>query len=205
MTDRSRSIRVAQLLLVVAALGVWAASRLAWVRLRSADGLGQPRDVTLNGSTWSTALLPLAILLIAAALAALAVRRWPLRLLAVLVAAASAAIAYLGISLWVVADVSVRAAELVELPVWSLTGADRQYTGAVIAVGSAVAALLAATLLMRGANAADAAKYEPVAGRRAAVVDAPTDAAADDVSERDMWDALDDGRDPTKPTETEGR
>ena len=45
------------------------------------------RPTTLSGATWSTALLPLALLLLAAAVAALAVRGWPLRVLAVLVAA----------------------------------------------------------------------------------------------------------------------
>ena len=61
---------------------------------------------------WSTALVPLALLLLAAAVAALAVRGWPLRLLAVLVAAASAGMAYLAISLWVIRDVAVRGADL---------------------------------------------------------------------------------------------
>ena len=72
-------IRVAQLLLVVSALGLWVASRLPWVAVRSFDGLGQPKTSTLSGATWSNALLPLAVLLLAAAVAGLAVRGWLLR------------------------------------------------------------------------------------------------------------------------------
>ena len=60
------------------------ASRLTWVDVRSFDGLGQPKTATLSGGAWSTALVPLAVLVLAAAVAALAVRGWPLRMLAVL-------------------------------------------------------------------------------------------------------------------------
>lgn len=35
--------RAAQALLVVAALGLWGASRFNWVEVRSFDGLGQPK------------------------------------------------------------------------------------------------------------------------------------------------------------------
>ena len=103
-------IRLAQLLLVLAALGA-VGGVAAWrgSRSRSFDGLGQPKTTALSGGSWSTALVPLAVLLLAAAaVAALAVRGWPLRLLAVLVAAASAGMAYLAISLWVIRDVAVR-------------------------------------------------------------------------------------------------
>ena len=66
--------------------------------------------------------MPLAVLLLAAAVAALAVRGWPLRMLAVLVAVTSAGMAYLAISLWVIRDVAVRAAHLAEVPVADLVG-----------------------------------------------------------------------------------
>ena len=77
------------------------ASRLTWVQVSSFDGLGQPKSADLSGAAWSTALIPLALLALAAAIAALAVRGWPLRVLALLVAAASAGMGYLAISLWV--------------------------------------------------------------------------------------------------------
>src|ERR1700745_2756711 len=100
------TIGVAQLLLVVAAGALWTASRLPWVVIRSFAGLGPPKEVTLSGASWSTALLPLALLMLATAVAALAVRGWPLRVLAGLLAAASLAVGYLGVSLWVIPDVA---------------------------------------------------------------------------------------------------
>lgn len=192
--------RIAQLLLVVAAAALWVASRFTWVDVSSFDGLGQPRTTALDGAAWSTALIPLALLVLAAAVAALAVRGWPLRLLAVLVAAAAAGTAYLAVSLWVVPDVAVRAANLADVPVADLTGTERHYVGAVITLVAAVLTLVGAALLMRAAakpRAATAGKYAAPAARREAA--AKQEESGGSMSERMMWDALDEGRDPTNP------
>ena len=111
---------MAQALLVVAAAGLWAASRLTWVDLRTFDGLGPPKLVSLSGAAWSSALVPLALVLLATAVAALAVRGWPLRMLALIVAVASLANGYLAIGLWVLPDVAVRGADLAHVPVLML-------------------------------------------------------------------------------------
>lgn len=189
-----RRIRIAQLLLVLGAGALWAASRLTWVRVASFDGLGEPQATTLSGAVWSTALIPLAVLLLAAAVAALAVRRWPLALLAVLVAAVSAGMAYLAIGLWVIRDVAVRAADLAGVPVAELLGTERHYVGAAATLAAAVVSLLGAVLLMRSAAgpAGDARRY----ARKPAAAERDGDPA---LSERMMWDALDEGRDPTTP------
>jgi uncharacterized membrane protein (TIGR02234 family) len=191
-------IRIAQVLLVVAAGGLWLASRLPWVQIQSFDGLGQPKTVTLNGATWSTALIPLALLLLAAAVAALAVRGWPLRLLSALVAGASAAMGYLALAQWVAGDVAVRAADLVQVPVAQLTGStERHYWGAIATLLAAGFALSAAVLLMRSAAKvrSNESKYvAPAARREAAQRD---DQLGGGMSERMIWDALDEGRDPT--------
>jgi uncharacterized membrane protein (TIGR02234 family) len=196
-------IRVSQLLFVLAALGLWLASRLAWVTVQSFDGLGQPKTTTLSGASWSTALVPLALLLLAAAVALLAVRGWPLRILAVLVAVASGGMAYLAVSLWVIRDVSVRGANLAQVPVAALMGAQRHHWGAVVTVVAGVCALAGSMLLMRSAVRARTGqtKYAAPAPRRAAAQRTDTGA---ETSERMMWDALDEGRDPTSP-DTEGR
>jgi uncharacterized membrane protein (TIGR02234 family) len=210
---------IAQLLLVVAAGALWVASRLPWVVIRSFDGLGQPKEVTLSGGSWSTALLPLALLMLAAAVAAIAVRGWPLRALAGLLAVASLAVAYLGISLWVVPDVAVRGAELAHISVMSLVGSDRRYLGAGIAVAAAAFTLIAAVLLMRSASDSKSArlsaiKYAAPATRRSnaqredaggAMLEKPE---TPEMSERMIWDALDEGRDPTdrpRESDSEGR
>jgi uncharacterized membrane protein (TIGR02234 family) len=212
MTDLDRQppgprlIRIAQLLLVVAAGALWAASRLPWVVLRSFDTLGPPKTSTVAGSSWSTGLLPLAMLLLAAALAALAVRGWPLRALALLIGLASLAIGYLAVSLWVTPDVAVRAADIAHVPVLSLVGSDRHYGGAATTFAAAVGALAAAVLLIRSARADGdrTTKYAAPGARRSTARDADGT-----VSERNMWDALDEGRDPTdRPipgSDTEGR
>jgi uncharacterized membrane protein (TIGR02234 family) len=195
--------RVAQLLLVLAALALWVASRMTWVEVSSFDGLGQPKTTTLSGAAWSTALVPLALLVLAAAVAALAVRGWPLRLLAVLVAAASAGMGYLGIGLWVIRDVAVRAADLAQVPVVALVGTQRHHWGAVLTLVAAACTLVGAVMLLRAAATSKPAtgKYVAPAARRAA---ARRDESDDGMSERMIWDALDEGRDPTSP-DNEGR
>lgn len=187
-------IRLAQLLLLLSAGALWVASRMVWVEVQSFDGLGHPRTTALNGASWSTALVPLAVLLLAAAVGALAVRGWPLRLLAVLVAAASAGMAYLAISLWVIRDVAVRAAHLADVPVANLVDTQRHYGGAIITLVAAVVTLVGAVLLVRSAARAkpEAARYE-----RRSSAQPPEEATAP--SERAIWDALDEGRDPTDP------
>jgi uncharacterized membrane protein (TIGR02234 family) len=190
-----RTIRIAQALLVAAAAGLWTASRLTWVDLRTFDGLGPPKLVTLSGAAWSSALLPLALVLLATAVAALAVRGWPLRMLAVLVAAASLATGYLAISFWVIPDVAVRGADLAHVPVLWLVGGQRHYPGPAITLATAVCMLVGAVLLMRAATSARGAamKYVTPAARRSR-------AQRDEkiMSERMIWDALDEGRDPTQ-------
>jgi uncharacterized membrane protein (TIGR02234 family) len=207
MTDQAsqrrlgRLVRVAQVLLVLASLGLWVASRMTWVVVRSFDGLGQPKTVSLSGSSWSTAMLPLALLLLAAAVAPLAVRGWPLRLLAVLVAVASAAAGYLAISQWVIPDVAIRGADLAQIPVASLVGSERHYPGAVLTFAAAICSLVGAVLLMRSARTGQASttKYAAPSARRSAARSDAGGATLEkgSMSERMIWDALDEGRDPT--------
>lgn len=230
MADTARrgrlTVRIAQLLLVVSAGALWGASRLTWVVIRSFDELGPPKEIALSGASWSSALLPLAMVNLAAAVAALAVRGWQLRALAALTAAASFAIGYLGISLWAVPDVAARGADLAHVPVATLVGSARQYVGAGIVVAAAAFTLIAAALLMRSASNLGSAraagtKYLAPAARRSAArelagedgdvdVDGSDDQAEErpQLSERMIWDALDEGHDPTdRPHESdsEGR
>ncbi|SOX53679.1 TIGR02234 family membrane protein [Mycobacterium ahvazicum] len=210
------TIGIAQLLLVIAAGLLWTASRLPWVVIRSFDGLGPPKQVVLAGVSWSTALLPLALLMLATAVAALAVRGWALRALAGLLAVISLAIGYLGVSLWVLPDVAVRGSELAHISLLTLVGSERRYVGAGFAVGAAVCTLIAAVLLMRSAMTARAGarKYAAPATRRSIARRESADGAmleepgATEMSERMIWDALDEGHDPTdrpRESDTEGR
>ncbi|MEW5811784.1 MAG: TIGR02234 family membrane protein [Actinomycetota bacterium] len=190
--------RLGQLSLVLAAAALWGASRLTWVQVSSFDGLTHPKTDDLTGAVWSTALVPLALVVLAAAVAALAVRGWPMRVLAVLVAGASAAMGYLAISLWVVPDVAPRAARLAEVPITDLLGTQRHSLGAVLTLVAAALSLIGAVLLLRSATrtGADTARY----ARRPA----DTTDAGGAMSERMIWDALDAGNDPTT-TDNKGR
>lgn len=202
------TIGIAQLLLVVAAGALWTASRLPWVVVRSFDGLGPAKEVTLSGASWSTALLPLAVLMLATAVAALAVRGWLLRMLAGLLAVASLAVGYLGVSLWVVPDVAARGADLARVSLLSLVGSERRYAGAGLAVAGAACTLVAAALLMRSGSDAEStrdgeAKYAAPATRRSIARRNEAKSAmletleVSQLSERMIWDALDEGCDPT--------
>nr|WP_221220674.1 TIGR02234 family membrane protein [Mycolicibacterium sp. BK634] len=193
------------MLLVVSALLLWVASRMTWVSVTSFDGLGQPKTVTLTGAAWSNALIPLAVLLLAAAVAGLAVRGWGLRAVALLVAVVTLLLGYLGVSLIITPDVGPRGADLAQLPVASLVASERHVTGAGLTIAAAVCALVAAVLLMRsaGSGRGATAKYAAPAARRNAVHSEDGDPA---ISERGMWDALDEGVDPTeRRPDTEGR
>jgi uncharacterized membrane protein (TIGR02234 family) len=197
-------MRIGQLSLLLAAGALWLASRMTWVTVTSFNGLGQPQTVTLTGGKWSTALVPLALMLLAAALKSTVGPRWQQRLLAVVLGGMSAVMAYLAISQWVIPDVAVRAAGLADVPVADLVSTERHYWGAVVTLIAAVLTLAAAVLFIRAPvkGATDNEKYEAPARRREAA--RRRAAAGDDMSERMIWDALDEGRDPTKP-DTEGR
>ena len=187
-------IRLAQLLLLLSAAALWGASRMVWVDVQSFDGLGQPKTTALTGGSWSTALVPLAAILLVAAVAPIAVRGWRLGLLALIVAGVSAVMAYMAISLWVIRDVAVRATHLAEVQVADLAGTQRHYGGAMLTLVAAVGVLVGAVLLMRSV-----AKPRPDVDRYERRRSAPSPQDGASTSERAIWDALDEGRDPTDP------
>jgi uncharacterized membrane protein (TIGR02234 family) len=115
-------------------------------------------------------------------------------MLALLVAVASLAIGYLAISLWVIPDVAVRGADIAHVPVLTLVGSQRHYPGPAITLATATCTLVAAVLLMRAAASAPGTgtKYLTPAARRAL-----SQLDEKSMSERMIWDALDEGRDPT--------
>jgi uncharacterized membrane protein (TIGR02234 family) len=82
------------------------------------------------------------------------------------------------------------------VPVADLVGTQRHYGGAVIVLVAVVMTLAGAVLLLRSPpkDRADGDKYEAPARRREA---ARRRAPSTDLSERMIWDALDEGRDPT--------
>lgn len=211
-------IRCGQVLLVTAAVSSWVASRLRWVTVSAADGLGQPKTIVITGAMWSNALVPLAVALLAAAVAGLAVRGWSLRLVAVVLAVMSLALGYLGISLIVINDVGPRGADIAGVSVLDLVASDRHYFGAAMSVVAAVLSVIAAALFMRCAGVADhrttryqreskhperrsenldVARLNNVAAKKK-MPGRTSEAMSEAMSERMMWDAFDKGSDPTE-------
>jgi uncharacterized membrane protein (TIGR02234 family) len=118
-------------------------------------------------------------------------------------------VGYLGISLWVLPDVAVRGADLAHIPVMTLVGSERHHWGAAIAVAAAACSVIAAVLLMRsasilGSDRSRVAKYAAPATRRSIALREGADGVileeqeTPKMSERMIWDALDEGHDPTE-------
>ena len=199
-----RSLVPPVLLLVLAAVLLWASSRLTWVRVHSADGLGEAKTDSLVGSTWVAILTPLALTLVAAVAALLALRGRVRQVLGVVVALIAVACAVPAVALLTGAATDERAKKLAELPARAdVTGVDTIVLPPVLALLGAVSAFVAGLLLVRRQSRATglSSKYDKPAVRREAATrrladdrEAPGD---EEPSERVLWDALDAGEDPT--------
>ncbi|NLE78842.1 MAG: TIGR02234 family membrane protein [Rhodococcus sp.] len=199
MYSARRSTAVTVGCLALAAVALWASSRMVWVSFASADGLGEERAVDLDGATWAAALTPLALVLVAGIAASFAVKGWLLRGLGVLVALVGVAAAVPVVQLVTSGVSESKAAQLAELPGRAeVRDIEVSYGPAVLAAVGVVLALIAAVTLlrrpMRGAGLSS--KYDAPATRREAVQRAgePEGGAP---TQRVMWDALDAGDDPT--------
>ncbi|KXF51532.1 hypothetical protein AXA44_14695 [Rhodococcus sp. SC4] len=196
---RRRSM-IAVLLLAVAAVCLWGASRMTWVEVTSSDGLGEERTSALVGGTWAAALTPLALTLVAAIAASFAVKGWALRVLGVLVAVVAVAAAVPAVGLIVSGASDDDAGRLAELPGRAEVQSVSVHVGpAVLALVGALAALAAAVELVRRprVQAGLSSKYDSPGARRDAAKKAATDSAEGPVTQRMLWDALDAGEDPT--------
>ncbi|MCQ4119128.1 TIGR02234 family membrane protein [Rhodococcus tibetensis] len=196
---RRRSI-LAVLLLAVAAVCLWGASRMTWVEVISSDGLGEQRTAALDGATWAAALTPLALTLVAAIAASFAVKGWALRILGVLVAVVAVAAAVPAASVLLSGASDEQAGRLAELPGRAVVEAVSVHRGpAVLALVGVFAALAAAVELARRprVGAGLSSKYDSPAARRAAAKETSVDSADEPLTQRMLWDALDAGEDPT--------
>lgn len=198
---RRRSTALAAVLLVVAAAALWASSRMTWVQVDSADGLGTDRITDLDGGTWAAATTPLALALLAAVAAAFAVRGRAVRVVAGAVALVGVAAAIPVVQLFTSGVDPVTAGQVAGLPDRAAVVATEVFpVPAVIAGVGACVALAAAVALWRtpSAQAGLSSKYDaPAARREAAARSAETD---EPMTERTLWDSIDAGHDPTIAT-----
>ncbi|MBL1077922.1 TIGR02234 family membrane protein [Nocardia sp. 2] len=217
---------VAALLLAVAAGLLWVSSRMTWVSFEVVGEVGDARTVrgeTLNGGEWFGALTPLALALLATVAAVFATRGWFRRLVGVVVAVLAAVTAVPAYALLRgEGKTAERAATLADLRSWEI--AEKVQTTALpawISLAGALAAFAAALLLVRmPVEAVEApGKYDNPAARKSAAADAVAAAVAErgtehhaeaqdtapashggakeQLSGRVLWDALDEGVDPT--------
>ncbi|ROZ88831.1 TIGR02234 family membrane protein [Gordonia sp. OPL2] len=160
---------IAAVLLALAALAYWTASRLNWCRVLAADGLAPPRDFDVKGSDWSPWLTPLALVLLAAILAAFSVRGWGLRIIALLVAAAGVLAAIPAISLVTGGADSDYASDAADIPGrFQIILITTNSWAAVVVLAGTVCAVLAGILLLRVAGGVSgmSSKYKTPGARR---------------------------------------
>lgn len=209
-TPAKRSPIPAVLLLVIAAVALWGSSRSTWVRVHSADGLGEAKVDSLVGSTWVAVLTPLALALVASIAAIFAVRGVFRQVLGVVIAVVAVACAVPAFAVLTGSATDDRAKTLAELPGRStVTQVETFAVAPALALFGALAALGASLLLVRrqAPSPGLSSKYDAPAVRRA---DAARRIGADDgfdadaaPSERVLWDALDAGEDPTAEADGE--
>jgi uncharacterized membrane protein (TIGR02234 family) len=165
------------LLLVLGAVVLWIASRLTWSWSRELTALRGTVVVTQRGSEVAAALVPLAILALAAVAAVLAIGGWWRRLVGIVVVIAGLAAVWTGAG---------------DLP--GVFGAhpdgyplSQVVTGHLLAVLAGLFVVAAGVLVVRNARTLPrmGGNYEAPAGRRRRDPDA------------ELWQALSEGRDPT--------
>ncbi|BDH57341.1 TIGR02234 family membrane protein [Tsukamurella sp. PLM1] len=201
--NAKRNLAVACVLLAIAAGAVWGASRMSWMHVIVADGLSPERTMDVAGHTWAPALNALPLVFLAAIPAALALKGWARAVVAVVVAASAVGTGYPALQV-LTQEPDVRYIEtILDLARKDYLGeTDKVLAGPLLAVAGAAVAVVAAALLMRGTRGGGmGSKYQSPAARRAELEQRVFDgAAAEPASERELWDALDGGGDPTTGT-----
>ncbi|QPK78466.1 TIGR02234 family membrane protein [Corynebacterium lizhenjunii] len=198
--------------MTLAALGLWAASRMTWVHATVDDDKSGTATYDLTGSTWALESTAVALLLLAGALAGLALRRGARRGIGVAVALAAAGVAWRPVALLTYGADLDRTQQLLHsagdnttavgaesISSWAqVTAADATVTGPALAIAAAAVALFGAMLLaMRpGQDSARSTRYETKAVRADKLQQELRESPN---SGRVLWDALDEDIDPTDP------
>lgn len=191
----------AAVLLVIAAAALWGAGQMTWATVYAEDGQSEPRTLAVTGMDWSPWLIAAAVALLAGAAAQFVLHGGWLRIVAVLVAVIGATTAIPAISL-LNSENDLYAARAIDLPArYDVVAVTTSAFGAVVVLVAAVCAVAGAVFLLRAASAGRrmSTKYASPAARRddlerRVFAEREQQEAA---SEREFWDALDHGLDPT--------
>ncbi|GAC55937.1 hypothetical protein GOHSU_02_00800 [Gordonia hirsuta DSM 44140 = NBRC 16056] len=202
-----RAQGVAAIFLIAAAALLWAASRMTWAQVYAEDGLGAPRIFDVLGADWSPWLLAIALFFLAALAVQFVLHGVWLRVVAALIALGGVAVAVPAISLLSSGDNNLYAAEVIDYPArYEVVAVTTSGGAGLVTLTAAVCAVIGAFMMARSAagGVKMSSKYASPAARRAELeqrVFAERDARIADAAaaptEREFWDALDEGVDPT--------
>lgn len=201
------------LLMAVAATLLWFSSQTTWITATVDDDKAGTGELAVQGSTWSLELTAIALLFLAGVIAGLALRRTARRIVGAVVALAAIGVSWRPMAaltsqvdlarlqmLLQAQQSNDNAVESVAISSWAVVrDATVSPLGPVLALIAAAFGLVGGILLaMRpGADGVRSTKYETKAAR-AEKLEEELETAPD--SGRVMWDALDEGIDPTDPT-----
>ena len=216
MSDSSaekRFARIGALLMGVGALVLWLASRVTWMTVNYSDDRTGDGSVDVNGATWSTEVTAVVLVLLAASVAGLALRRWGRRLVGAVGAVLAAAVLVPPLGVLFGSPDPERAKALLTLggeettigstvgetaiPEWAnISSINVAALGPAIAVLGALVAVAGGVLLAvrPGQDAVTVNKYEKASQRREKI---EHDLEAEPDSGRVLWDAIDADMDPT--------
>ena len=206
-----KKARIGALLVALGGLLLLISARMNWLEVAVYDDKSGAALIEMPGSAWSTETTALALMLLAGAVAALALRRLARRVVAVLSAIAAAGASWAPLTLLAgepdpqrvhnlltTGAASQRANDPVSISQWAvIDGINVASAGPILAMlGSAVALFGAVLIVVRpGTDGAKMNKYERAEARREKLAD---DLENDPDSGRVMWDALDEDIDPTE-------
>ena len=197
---------MAKAFVAVGAGVLWVSSRLTWINVTASDDKSGESTQPLVGATWSTEIMALSLLLLAGFVASLVLRKTGRRVVGIVCAVAAAAASWAPLGLLAGEPDPARAKSLLTSGVATqnfsapTTLSDwAQVTDLhVNALGPSLALLGGIVVAMRpGEDTPKRNQYETKAARREKLEEDLADAPE---SGRVMWDALDEGIDPTDMT-----
>ncbi|MBN9643604.1 TIGR02234 family membrane protein [Corynebacterium mendelii] len=211
---RHRPTVLSSSLLAVAAAGLWVSSRMSWVGVTADDDKLGALTRSIDGATWATETTIVAIVLAAAVVAVLVLRGVSQQLIA-LVTVAAAVLAGIRPAALMTSPVDTeRARQLLVtgaatqkstsptgLTQWAdITGVSLQVQGPLLALAALLLAVVAGLVVaVRPGHASPAStRFDAAATRRDNLEE---DLSRAPESERVLWDALDNGIDPTDTTD----
>ncbi|HIW95529.1 MAG TPA: TIGR02234 family membrane protein [Candidatus Corynebacterium gallistercoris] len=202
--------RIALLLVVLSAAGLWASGRMVFVSATVSDDKAGDSVKELVGSVWDPAATPVALAMLAALVLSMAVQPLLRRILGVVVVLLAGVASFRSVqllfgdadlaraqSLLTSGAATQKQSDPVQISDWA------RVVDATVHTGPVLVALLAAALgviggvilfMQPGEESTGHSRYETPEVRRAG---AQEDLAANPDSSRVMWDAMDAGVDPT--------